>query len=165
MVTDRYQVVPASYVLLLRGEGERTEVLLQLRANTGYMDDHWAAAAAGHVEQGEDPLGAAVREAREELGVTIAPADLVPLTAVHRTHGNGRPIDERVDFFFTCRRWTGEPHAAEAGKTAGLEWFGLAALPAATVPHERAVLDALRGGAPAAIRSHGFGQGRSGSTS
>ncbi|MEV1291619.1 NUDIX domain-containing protein [Pseudonocardia sp. NPDC049635] len=156
-MTDRYQVVPASYVLLLRGEGERTEVLLQLRVNTGYMDGHWAAAAAGHVERGEDALRAAVREAREELGVTIAPADLVPLTTVHRTHGNGRPIDERVDFYFTCRRWTGEPQAAETGKTAGLTWFRLAELPAATVPHERAVLDALREGGPAAIRSHGFG--------
>ncbi|ALE74402.1 MULTISPECIES: NUDIX domain-containing protein [unclassified Pseudonocardia] len=155
-MTDRYRVVPASYVLLLRGDGERTEVLLQLRANTGFMDGHWAAAAAGHVEEGEDAPAAAVREAREELGVTIDPADLLPLTAVHRTQRNGDPVDERVDFFFTARRWTGEPHAAETGKTAGLDWFPLAALPVDTVPHERAVLDAVRRGGPAAITSHGF---------
>ena len=47
-----------------------TEVLLQLRQNTGYMDDHWAAAAAGHVERGETAYDAARREALEELGVT-----------------------------------------------------------------------------------------------
>lgn len=156
MVTDRYRVVPASYVLLLRGEADRTEVLLQLRANTGFMDGYWAAAAAGHVEAGEDALAAAVREAHEELGVTVEPADLAPLTAVHRTRSTGEPVDERVDFFFTCRRWSGEPHEAESGKTAGLGWFPLAVLPEPTVPHERAVLDALRAGGPAAITSHGF---------
>jgi len=47
---DRFVVVPASYVFLLRdgsdGSVTGTEVLLQLRQNTGYMDGHWAAAAA-----------------------------------------------------------------------------------------------------------------------
>lgn len=28
------------------------QVLLQLRRGTGYMDEHWACAAAGHVESG-----------------------------------------------------------------------------------------------------------------
>ena len=45
----RFVVVPAAYVFLLRARA-RHRVLLQLRQNTGYMDDHWAAAAAGHVE-------------------------------------------------------------------------------------------------------------------
>ncbi|MEJ8280921.1 NUDIX hydrolase [Pseudonocardia spirodelae] len=155
-MSERYRVVPASYVLLLRGTGDGTEVLLQLRSNTGFMDGHWAAAAAGHVEAGEDALAAAVREAREELDIAVDPADLVPLTTVHRTGATGDPLDERVDFFFTCRRWAGEPRRAEDGRTAGLDWFALAALPADTVPHERAVLDALRAGPVTAVRSHGF---------
>ena len=41
------------------GTGDGDEVLLQLRQNTGYMDDHWAAAAAGHVERGETAYDAA----------------------------------------------------------------------------------------------------------
>jgi 8-oxo-dGTP diphosphatase len=48
-VTDRFRVVPAAYVFLLRAgipESGADEVLLQLRQNTGYMDGHWAAAAA-----------------------------------------------------------------------------------------------------------------------
>ena len=44
-------------------------MLLQLRQNTGFMDGHWAAAAAGHVEKGETAYDAARREAAEEIGV------------------------------------------------------------------------------------------------
>lgn len=146
----RFQVVPAAYVLLLRG----SEVLLQLRQNTGYRDGHWAAAAAGHVEHGESVLAAAVREAEEEIGVV--PADLVPLTTMHRTHTNGQPIDERVDFFFTCRAWTGEPHLRETAKAAELGWFPLDGLPDPVVPHERFVLDGLRTGTLPPITTFGF---------
>jgi 8-oxo-dGTP pyrophosphatase MutT (NUDIX family) len=135
----RFQVVPAAYVVFLRGD----EVLLQLRQNTGYHDGYWATAAAGHVEEGESVLAAAVREAEEELGVVIAEADLVPLTVMHRTGSNHAPIDERVDFFFACRTWAGEPRRMEPDKAAALDWFPLAALPTLVVPHELRVLSAL----------------------
>lgn len=156
----RFRVVPAAYVLLLRGAATGgDEVLLQLRQGTGYRDGHWACAAAGHVEAGESVLAAACREADEELGVTIPPGALVPLTAMHRTHGNRSPIDERVDFFFTCRRWTGEPRRREPGRTADLGWFPLDDLPVPVVPHERFVLEGvLTGGLPAVV-AFGFADG------
>ncbi|UFU06821.1 NUDIX hydrolase [Ruania halotolerans] len=155
-MTSRFQVVPAAYLILQRGEESDREVLLQYRRGTGYRDEHWACAAAGHVEAGESVLAAAVREAREELGVTVAPNDLEPLTAMHRTHGNHREIDERVDFFFACRRWSGTPRTMEPAKSAGLQWFRLDALPAPVVPHEACVLRALRDGSTAAIQTYGF---------
>ncbi len=144
--------MPAVYVLLRRGE----EVLLQLRQNTGYRDGHWATAAAGHVEEGESVHAAAVREAEEELGVTIDVRDLAPLTVMQRTQRNGRPIDERVDFFFTCARWAGEPRVMEPAKNGGLRWAGLSALPDPVVPHERYVLDGLRAGTLPAVTAFGF---------
>lgn len=150
----RFQVVPAAYVFLLRAGPGVDEVLLQLRQNTGYRDGHWAAAAAGHVEAGESAGAAAAREAVEEIGVTVTA--IVPLTAMHRTHSNGRPVDERVDFFFTCRQWTGEPRIAEAAKAADLGWFPLDALPDPVVPHERFVLDGLRTGDLPPIVTFGF---------
>jgi 8-oxo-dGTP pyrophosphatase MutT (NUDIX family) len=134
---DRFVVVPASYVFLLRDD----RVLLQLRQNTGFMDDHWAAAAAGHVEQGETAYDAARREALEELGITDL--DLVFVTAMQRTRG-GEPIDERIDFFFTSRTWTGTPRIMESAKAAGLDWFPLDELPDPVVPHELKVLRGLR---------------------
>ncbi len=148
----RFRVVPAAYVLLRR-DGQ---VLLQLRQNTGFRDGHWAVAAAGHVERGESVTAAACREAAEELGVTIAPAALVPLTTMHRTQGTGLAVDERVDFFFTCTTWVGEPSVQEPGKTGGLRWCALDALPDPVVPHERWVLEALRSGAVPPITTFGF---------
>jgi 8-oxo-dGTP pyrophosphatase MutT (NUDIX family) len=152
----RFQVVPAAYVFPRRTVDGIEQVLLQLRQGTGYMDGHWAAAAAGHVEAGESVLAAAVREADEELGVTIDPVDLAPLCAMHRTSAPHGPVDERVDFFFECRRWTGEPRTVEADKSVALRWFDLDALPEPVVPHERQVLDALVRGAVPPVLVHGF---------
>lgn len=151
-----FQVVPAGYVLLLRDAPGGDEVLMQLRWGTGYRDGHWAAAAAGHVEAGESVHAAAVREAAEEIGVVIDPTDLAPVTAMHRTHGNGRPIDERVDFFFTCRTWVGEPRLLETAKAADLRWFPLGVLPEPVVPHERLVLEHLLAGDLPPILTFGF---------
>lgn len=147
-----FALVPAAYVFLLRAES----VLLQLRSGTGFRDGYWAAGAAGHVERGETMFAAAVREATEELGVTIAAGDLEPLTVVQRTRATGKPVDERVDFFFACRRWAGEPRLMEAAKSADLRWFPLDALPDPVVPHELLVLDALRAGRPLRIATFGF---------
>jgi 8-oxo-dGTP pyrophosphatase MutT (NUDIX family) len=141
-VTDRFRVVPASYVFLMRAgrTPDGDEVLLQLRRNTGYMDGHWAAAAAGHVERGETAYDAARREAREEIGVRLD--ELTFLTAMQRTQ-HADPIDERIDFFFTCRSWSGEPRIVEPAKCAAMDWFPLDTLPDPVVPHERFVLEGV----------------------
>ena len=52
------------------------------------------------------------------------------------------PIDERIDFFFTARSWTGEPRIVEPDKAADLRWCPLDALPDPVVPHERYALHA-----------------------
>ena len=155
-IEDRFVVVPAAYVLLLRGEGPGTEVLLQLRQGVDFMDGHWASGAAGHVERGETAYDAARREAREELG--IGGLELEFLTSMQRTAG-GEPIDERVDFIFASRSWTGEPRVTEPEKSGGIRWVrldDLDSLPGPVVPHERVVLDGLRTGSLGAYSTHGF---------
>ena len=153
-MTDRFVVVPASYVFFVREEDGHQQVLLQLRQGTGYMDGYWAAAAAGHVEQGESVFEAAAREAAEELGVTDL--ELTPLCAMHRTGRTGDPIDERVDYFLLATSWSGEPRIIEADKCADLRWFGLHDLPTPVVPHELQVLESYRDGTLAPIVTHGF---------
>ena len=159
-----FALVPAAYLLMLRSAREdgrrRTRVLLQLRRGTGYMDGYWACGAAGHVEAGESAVQAVVREAAEEIGVV--PENLLPLTAMHRSNDvGGAALEQRVDFFFTARRWRGEPTTAEPGRSAGLRWFALDELPERVPPHERAVMDLLAaqldGGRPVpAITTFGF---------
>jgi 8-oxo-dGTP pyrophosphatase MutT (NUDIX family) len=155
-IEQRFVVVPAAYVFLLRDGTGGAEVLLQLRRNTGFMDDHWAAAAAGHVEKGETAYDAARREAREEIDVEDLALSFV--TTMHRTRG-GEPIDERVDFFFTARSWTGEPRIVESAKCADLAWFPLTALPQAVVPHELHVLHGIIEGGVAPYTTFGWRRG------
>ena len=150
--------MPAAYVVFLREGPNGAEVLLHLRQGTGYMDGHWAT-IAGHVEAGESVLAAAVREASEEVGMEIAEADLVPLTVLQRTQNNDDPIEERVDFIFTCRLWIGEPRRAELDKSAALGWFPLSDLPSPVVPHELLVLERLASGQPVPlVIPYGFGR-------
>lgn len=60
-----------------RNDRNGVEVLLQKRAATKRTwPNRLDISAAGHIDLGEDPLTAAVREAREEIGLTIKPEAL-----------------------------------------------------------------------------------------
>ncbi len=142
-MVPRFMVVPASYVVFMRHRAGRGEVLLQLRAGTGYMDGYWATAAAGHIERDESVFDAAKREANEELGITDLA--LRPLCAMHRSQGED-PIDQRVDYFLLATDWSGEPTIREPDKCADLRWFPLDALPDPVVPHELQVIEDYRRG-------------------
>mmetsp|Transcript_47563 Transcript_47563/g.69731 ORF Transcript_47563/g.69731 Transcript_47563/m.69731 type:complete len:98 (+) Transcript_47563:77-370(+) len=79
----------AAYMMLRQGRA----VLLSRRCNTGFEDGAWGL-PAGHLNAGECAVSAAVREAREEIGVIIKPSDVSVLSVVHRTlqlkNGNQR---------------------------------------------------------------------------
>jgi 8-oxo-dGTP pyrophosphatase MutT (NUDIX family) len=133
---DRFKLVAAVYVLLRRDD----EILMLQRKNTGYHDGDYSL-VAGHVD-GDEPLTAAAsREALEEAGVRIDPADLTLKLVMHR-----RQADERLEFFFEARRWSGPIRNAEPDKCGDLSWFALDALPPATIPYIRAAIDACRRG-------------------
>ncbi len=139
-MAPHFSVVPASYIYFLREGSAGPEVLLQLRGDVAYMARHWAAAAAGHVERGETAVDAARREAAEELSLNAV--DLEFEFSMQRTQ-RADPIDERIDFFFTARSWSGEPRIAEPDKCAEIGWFRLDDLPTPLVPHEAFALSRL----------------------
>ncbi|WP_342342442.1 NUDIX hydrolase [Planobispora rosea] len=139
---DRFRAVVDVHVLLVR-DGE---VLLMRRAGTGYGDGRWHL-PSGHLEAGESAVHAAVREAREETGVAIAPEDLAFVHVMHRA-------PERVGLFFLARNWDGEPYNAEPGKCSEIAWCPLDALPPDTIDYPAAAVRAITAGQPFAL--HGW---------
>ena len=133
---DSRPLIPAIYLIFRRGG----EVLLLQREGTGYRDGFYSL-PAGHVEEGEYPLAACVREAKEEVGVTIDAEDLRFVKVVYRIADE--QDHERVDLFYIVEKWDGEPENCEPEKCAELRWAALADLPDKVVPVVRAVLTSL----------------------
>lgn len=76
----------ASHVWMWRMGDAGPEVLLQKRSATKRTwPNCYDISAAGHIDLGEDPLQAAVRETKEEIGLDITPDQLHHI-GVHRAH-------------------------------------------------------------------------------
>ncbi|MFD4587755.1 methyltransferase domain-containing protein [Streptomyces sp. NPDC058423] len=135
----RHSEIVDVHLVLRRGD----DVLLARRAGTGYADGLWNG-PSGHVEDGEDVRAAMVREAREEIGVELAPEDLrVALVMQHR--GPGDP--PRTGWFFEADHGRGgEPYNREPHKCSELAWHPLTALPDDMVAYGRAGYEAYRTG-------------------
>lgn len=137
--------------LILRRADDR--VLLARRRGTGYADG-LLNTPSGHVEDGEDVRRAVIREAYEEVGVTVDPDALrVALVMQHAAPGE----DPRTGWFFEARRWRGEPVNREPAKCGGIGWYPLDALPDDMVAYCRAGVDAYRSGDRFVLHRHPSG--------
>ena len=114
-------------------------ILLLERSGTGYADGRLCP-PSGHLEAGESVADCAVREAAEEVGVDVDPADLRFTHVVHHRNPEGQG---RIGFFFTTKRWSGEAVNREPHKCAGLHWADSACPPTSTVPYTAAALAAI----------------------
>ncbi|WP_433466428.1 NUDIX domain-containing protein [Spirillospora sp. CA-128828] len=122
----------APHVLLQRDDGK---VLMLRRHNTGYRDG-WLCPPAGRIEPGEDVLAAAIREAREEAGVTLDRDDAEFCHIMHRTAVSlPGPCHAVSDYWFAFHHWVGEPRAAEPDKASEALWIEPTAPPADLIPH------------------------------
>ena len=105
------------------------ELLLLRRANTGFMDGHYAL-PGGHRQAGEEIVTAAIRECREEARVEVA--DIKPAVVM--------PYEGGVDFIFEATRWSGTPGIGEPDKCDDLLFAPTDALPKPTVAFVAAAL-------------------------
>lgn len=109
--------------------------MLLLRCNTGYRDGEYSV-PAGHLDGNETVMAAAIREAEEETGLQLQPADMVFSSVMHRNEG-----EERVDFFVHVRKWEGEPVNAEPEKCDELRWLSVREMPENTIPYVRRAIE------------------------
>jgi ADP-ribose pyrophosphatase YjhB (NUDIX family) len=116
------------------------DILLLRRFNTGYEDGNYSV-VAGHVDAGETVMQAAVREIAEEAGVVVDSKDLQIVHIMNR-----KSNDERVDFFMTARRWSGEIANMEPGKCDDLSWHPIMSLPKNTIPYVRRAIECFQNG-------------------
>jgi len=125
MSKERFKLIASVYLVLIRNN----KILLSRRYNTGYFDGNYSF-PAGHLDGNETLKQGMVREAKEEVDLVVVPADLELIHVMDRKI----PNDERMDFFFTTKKWEGEPKIMEPDKCDDLSWFELNSLPKNIIP-------------------------------
>jgi 8-oxo-dGTP diphosphatase len=134
---NRFKAPSSVFIILLRGQ----ELCFIHRTNTGWMDN-WYSVPAGGVEAGETLRSAAVREAREEVGVEILEQDLQLVLTLHcQTEGH-----VWLGHFFVATAWRGEPQALELEKHSHCCWALLEDIQAHVVPYVCLSLKSLLAG-------------------
>jgi 8-oxo-dGTP diphosphatase len=136
---ERYASIVDVHVILRR----RGQILLLRRGGDVYASGQLCL-PSGHLEHGESVIDAAVRETREETGITLDPAALRHVLSIHQR--NPGTSHARIGFVFTPRTWDGEPVNAEPHKHAELIWADPARLPLDTVGYTAAVIAAVEQG-------------------
>jgi 8-oxo-dGTP diphosphatase len=96
---------------------QRDKILLALRKNTGYEDGNYSL-VAGHVEPKESAIDAAIREAKEEIGIDIEVSDFELVHTMHRNTDR-----DNVDLFFLCKKWAGNLENIEPDKCVHIKFF------------------------------------------
>ena len=119
------------HLLFIRGD----QILLSRRFNTGYRDGEYSV-PAGHLDGNETVIAAGMREANEEIGVTLEANDMAFSSIMHRNEG-----EERVDFFVHVHKWSGEIVNAEPDKCDDLRWVRVNELPDNTIPYVRRAIE------------------------
>lgn len=143
MIVKQRHTEPVDVHLILRRETVNgPEAFLSRRAGKVYATGLWHF-VSGHTEDGEDVVAALIREATEESGVLIDPADVRFAVAVHHCPPSGKA---RIGLFFEVRTWQGTPHIREPAVCDAMGWFPLDAPPTPMVAYCRAGLDAYRNG-------------------
>lgn len=124
--TERFKIIPGVALMINNHEGK---TLLMRRSNTSSWDGYFCH-IGGHVDGNETLRQAAVREAYEEVGITIQPDDLQLVHVSHRPSEHG----EIILFIFAALRWQGEPYNKESHKHDLLGWYHPDQLPGPFLP-------------------------------
>lgn len=124
-------------------EDTHGRILLGLRhPDSAYAGNTWHF-LAGHCER-EAAITCLVREAKEEAGLIIDPADVELVHLVHLVDSSGAP--PRMQFVFRARAWSGTPQNLEPDRCVAWRWWDPQELPAEVVPYTRQAINSIQDG-------------------
>ncbi len=130
---ERYKLPTAVFIMLVR----ENQILLLKRATTGWMDGFFSI-PAGSLDEGEEILKAAIREAKEEVGVDVEEGDVTLANVQHCKMDE----DRWINFFFMTNKWEGEPKVCEPHKHSEVKWVEISDLPKDMIPYvQRGIAD------------------------
>lgn len=121
----------ASHVWIWRVKDDQTQILLQKRAgNKRTWPNYYDISAAGHIDLGETPLIAAIREAKEEINLDINPEDL---KLAGSRHGrvevpDSELIENEFCFIYTLRLDNETDFSLNDGEVDSLIWKDVEAM-------------------------------------
>ena len=132
---ERAKFLSSIYLIIKNEEGK---ILLQRRQGTklwpGYL-----ALPAGHIDEGEeDPYQASIREAKEELNITIGMENLKDPFVVCRRNKSLPPY---FDVYFEVDSYEGEITINEPEKCSELVWVDPTKLPEDMIDFEKEALE------------------------
>lgn len=134
------QPYTAAFMLIKRGD----EILFVRRSQTDWMNGFYGL-PSGKVEPGEGFFAAAIREAKEEVGVTVRPEHTI-FKLAYWLQNEEEPDMEWCNIVFQAEQWQGEPYNAEPHMHDEIAWFRMSELPDNVIPSVRSMLEAIERG-------------------
>ena len=131
---EREKFLSSIYLII---KNEQGEILLQRRQGTKLWPG-FLALPAGHIDEGENAYEAAIREAKEELGITITIEDIIDTFVVNRKNKSLPPY---YDVYFEISNYLGELTIAEPEKCSELVWSNPRKLPVDMIDFEKEAME------------------------
>ena len=128
--------------IFLQRKNETTgkeEILMLKRAGTGYYDGYYDL-PGGHLEEGEDIFDGMIREAKEEIGITMNRENM---KIIHIYHKFKRGM---LKFVFKTDFYKGTLTNAEPQSCEKIEWIEFDNLPENIVPSISIELENIKNG-------------------
>lgn len=130
---EREKFLSAVYLII---RNENNEILFQRRTGTKLWPG-FLGLPAGHIDSHENAYDALIREAKEELGITIKKKNIIDTFVVNRINKSLPPY---YDVYFEIKSYEGTISIKEVEKCLELKWLNPNNLPTDVIDFEKEAL-------------------------
>ena len=121
----RFTLRCAVFLILTKTESNQEYVLLQKRYHTEILSGQYDVAASGHLEKNESVKDAMIREAKEEIRITLLKENLHFSSTIHAKFEDA----DYILITFWADQYQETPKIMEPDKCKELKWFDINELP------------------------------------